>query len=118
MTLWWGLLVLGVGLCATGTTAGMIAAYGDKRVPRWGFWPDTRARRSPWWSYLALFFGILLLGFTTGRLASWDSWTAPVLLFGCVLVGWTIQGSVIAIHNQRRAAKTANPARDERAQQG
>src|SRR3954447_26720714 len=117
MALWWGLLVLGVVLYVA-TAAGTIAAYGDDRVPRLGFWPDTRSRRIPWWSWLALGAGIFLLSFATNHLAASDSWAALGLFLGCALVALTIQSGVIAIHNRNRASGTAHSAPEERAQRG
>lgn len=117
MTLWWALLVLGVVLYSA-SIGGTIAAYGSERIPRLGFWPDTRAHKKPWWSYLALSAGIFLLTFTTGHLASWDDWTGPLLLLGSALVGLLIQISVVAIHNRRQAADIAYPKREESANSG
>jgi hypothetical protein len=116
MVLWWALLVLGIAFCAA-TAVGTIAAYGNERVPRSGFWPGFRDRRPPRWSGPAVFVGVFLLSFASNHLASWDSWTGPALVLGCGLVAGIIRISVIWTHNRRRPARTGDPVRDE-AEQG
>ncbi|MCF6746175.1 hypothetical protein E9529_18235 [Blastococcus sp. KM273128] len=102
MLIWWMVLVAGVILSAV-FAFGTTLAYGDKSVPRRGFWPDLSNHRAPWWTWVALAVGIALMVLASMRLtgSSETSWRYLAYFLPSVATSWLAQMAIVDRHNRR-----------------
>lgn len=110
-------LVAGVILSAV-FAFGTTLAYGDKRVPRYGFWPDLSNHRAPWWTWVAFTVGIALMVLASLLLtgSAESPWRHLVYFLPSVAISWLAQMAIVkqmAIvnrHNRRVQASREQAA--------